>query len=728
MKITLFVLFLIQSLVLSFYSVFLFRGQQLHALTYEDVTIVNFIPESEEEFHFFLKVAENKGVNVSRHVFLERQHLIVSTIDTSLNGHIRLAEGRFPETGTDEFISSAQSNDERQVGMIKRISPEITVTINDIRNPQNFLLAGRYYLNTTDSRVLEEIFAILESKVYSITLEGIYTGVENALLGMMFQGMDNTQLGEFIIFSTLLLLCVLSTIIQYGMKKLKTCAILLAHGYSVRKIAWVMTKELFFSIVSALMLAYFFFLLVLWRMGYGSFSYVLSIWFWTMNTLFLFVYLLLLNGFIHYYLRKLQPNNLLKGKKPDFFLQFFNHVLKIVCITAFLFFSHFTLNNLSELGDRIRGLESWEMSENFHSPFLADGLGVLNDPAEMPVFHEKFVDFYEAMSADHNAFIMDATAIFFYDLMGADPGIPEEYLAAIHPAGPNITISPNFLDIYPIRAVNGIAIQEQLDRRDNVLNLLVPNSFKKFEEDILRLYLERFHFLRVEVDNFYRKAQGVSLNEESIEELEVKIIFVEDGQYYFSFSPAVRVESGNRVLDPIAMVYTGTIHPSSLIGYFGRAFYFHSEVLNVYEEILPLALAHGVEAFIYRRIVAVFHEYTELILSLEEQRTRLMIFFVLSLIANLGMTYHLLSGYIEKNKFKIFIKNTLGYSIWKRNEKFLQTFLLSSIGTILIIALFFGWQMFFIGIGLLFTDVLLSYIMEKRLMNKSFHTVIRGER
>ena len=76
------------------------------------------------------------------------------------------------------------------------------------------------------------------------------------------------------------------------------------------------------------------------------------------------------------------------------------------------------------------------------------------------------------------------------------------------------------------------------------------------------------------------------------------IIYVKDGQSYFTFRSDCASATDNRIVDPIVMIYTSNIHCNYAHSIVSQWLYFYSDEENpedVYQSIKPYVLQCGAE-------------------------------------------------------------------------------------------------------------------------------------
>ena len=252
---------------------------------------------------------------------------------------------------------------------------------------------------------------------------------------------------------------------------------------------------------------------------------------------------------------------------------------------GYLLFSHLTFTNQS-FGTH------WEETKHIYV-FEGAYVGQRDLAISLEIDTSKQL-FFNYIAENHQAFIMNSRNIFMLDI-GRYPYFdmtqaPPMYLS---PLGYRVDISLNFLELNPISTVNNIPIEEQIVWDSSVLNILVPEHLMPYENEIKQLYLLDFYFQKITVENFYNEELNLPFNNTSIEELNINIIYVNSGQYYFLFDPDLRSETGGLILDPIAVIYTSNVHPSNLGTWFmNRGVYFKNPTMmdNDTHESLSLAV------------------------------------------------------------------------------------------------------------------------------------------
>lgn len=206
---------------------------------------------------------------------------------------------------------------------------------------------------------------------------------------------------------------------------------------------------------------------------------------------------------------------------------------------------------------------------------------------------ERSAELFPLLEDHVNAFVMEAYNYQSID----DEGTPVytmnsmDYPQEIDPNGQSIRVSKNYFQYNPIETANGSDLVEQIIYDDLTLNILVPEKYRDMEEQIIEAYREDFYVEKIEVANEYNKMAGIDkvldIPEES---LNVNIIYVSDGQKYFTFRSDCAVSTDNWITDPIVQIYTSNIHCQYAFSFMTQWVYFYSDEENAedaYQDIEP---------------------------------------------------------------------------------------------------------------------------------------------
>ena len=183
-----------------------------------------------------------------------------------------------------------------------------------------------------------------------------------------------------------------------------------------------------------------------------------------------------------------------------------------------------------------------------------------------------------------------------------------QFAEEIDPNRHCIRVSRNYFAHNPIETADGSNLMEQFVYDDLTLNLLVPEKYQDMEEDIVAAHRERFYFEKVEAENSYNQEAGISDRMNiAKEDLKINIIYVKDGQDYFSFRSDCAPQTGCHVEDPIVQIYTGNIHCNYAHSFMSQWVYIPSEAESAeeaYQEISDMIRSCGAEESVQKLVAS----------------------------------------------------------------------------------------------------------------------------
>ena len=183
-----------------------------------------------------------------------------------------------------------------------------------------------------------------------------------------------------------------------------------------------------------------------------------------------------------------------------------------------------------------------------------------------------------------------------------------QFAEEIDPNGHCIRVSRNYFAHNPIEAADGSNLTEQFIYDNLTLNLLVPEKYRDIEEDIAAAHRDRFYFEKVEAENSYNQEAGISDRMNiAKEDLKINIIYVKDGQDYFSFRSDCAPQTGCHVEDPVVQIYTGNIHCNYAHSFMSQWVYIPSEAESAeeaYQEISDMIRSCGAEESVQKLVAS----------------------------------------------------------------------------------------------------------------------------
>jgi len=256
--------------------------------------------------------------------------------------------------------------------------------------------------------------------------------------------------------------------------------------------------------------------------------------------------------------------------------------------------------------------EHWQNTKNLYR--MAVTYAGENDSLERHLeLSIKSETLLKQLLSQKNAFVIDTynyqpidekgTRVYEYSDLN---GLPIE----IAPNGYCIRISETYLKYNPVRLPDNSSWDGKIIYDDKTLNILVPQKFEHEELRIIKAYKELFYFEKVEVANIYNEELGNPFDTTSIDDLVINIIYVSDGQTYFTYYADRCPEDDNLITDPVVVVYTNNIHSSYAHSFMSQCVFFESQekdAISAYKDIEPLIEACNASES-YKKVYSVFEE------------------------------------------------------------------------------------------------------------------------
>ena len=732
------ILFASQMFLFIFYGVFYFSGNAF----YENIARITHVEVNfngnVELFRLFLSITDRHEIEVSRGIMSDEETIISFVSDFDGQRDLELVSGRFPTPYTDEFIANFETGEVEQVGEFRiqgvRGDNGLFFPIDALENHE---MNGIFNLYTTtdevvDALIVELIEAGIHARVspFLSSLDEGWTNWEAIKFGLGFIEGDFGIAEMWGLLSAVFLL-LLVAITYYGVAKLKTVTVFLVHGVSRFRMLKLVNFELLILLCVAAVLSYLISVLYINQVGLIFFLPEISVYFLLISFILIMICLISVNLVIGWNLFRFNYTELLKGKRAYGAAQYLSYGVKFMMMTFSIILFLIVGDQLLALRTRLSHQDIWAVT-NYIYRLNHSGIRAAFGNEELEAsYYRRMGDFFEYFQNEHGGFIVDADvfislddpwSIAWEDLdWGGDPPPIE-----LHPHGKRVTVSLNYFDVNPIETVSGFPIEEEISWEDNVLNIIVPEHFRYNEETLRELYLIYFYDQLIREQRWENEILGLLDSEMSIEDLELNLIYVKSGQCYFSFSPWVREEVGGQVCDPVAVVYTRSIHDSALISLYSHL-YFQSEYEKPYEALIAGLGVYDIQS-VLSGASSVNLEFEYLLETLRSELTKLFLYIIGLIFANVTVIYGLVAIHFQTKGYELTVKRNFGYSFWNRNRGFIVSLLLYNLIVIGVLSLFLGIYALLIGSVFLALDLGMVILFERRLMNKSFAQIMKGER
>lgn len=256
--------------------------------------------------------------------------------------------------------------------------------------------------------------------------------------------------------------------------------------------------------------------------------------------------------------------------------------------------------------------EQWHAYQNFYRTAIQYD-GENDSTAKYLEIAERSKALLARLEKNDGAFVCDAynfqeidgDGTLLYTLNGMD------YPVEIDPNGRTIRVSRNYFQYNPIETADGGALLDEIIDDDLTLNVLVPEKYRSMEKQIVEAHRERFFFEKVQAENDYNEMAGIDKRLDIPEEsLKIHIIYVKDGQRYFTFRADCAAATDNWITDPVVRIYTANIHCNYAHSFLSQWTYFYSDKGNAeaaYQEIRADVEACGAERSL-QKVLTVYEE------------------------------------------------------------------------------------------------------------------------
>lgn len=641
-------------------------------LNSSDKILISNSAKSQEEIYEILKIYLNKynGNLYCTETSMESEKTIykkyVYITNTDLFKDIKLNNGRFldiSENESDKFLSTKNLGDNNQIGQIEDFTGDHNFEIRTIKNNlhPNFFNKN-LTIQLKDPSDFNQFVKDLES-------ENIYVQRLLSNSGTMNSTpIFNIAVG--ICFFVLLLLIVYDLLNSYkkiGVKKML--------GYS-NKDLWIM------NIVPIIIIDLIVMCITTFILIFINFKVFNSLFIEFLGSLCKIYGLMIIITFIclsipFFYVEKISISNMLKNKRPVKAITYFNIFIKILLSVCLVLLSANVYKNykIIETGYKL-SYENWENSKDYAIVTSLKTKGkTINDDYSV-----------EQMQKEKELFLyFNKKGAIYANFQNYSPDVYELNLKSSNAnEGPiNIEINPNYLEKHNIYDEYGQTIK--VNESETALILLVPKEYKSIESGI-RDYYKSYRAYKDESHNDKDNLNDSKISQEQVDP-NIKIIWTNKGQNFFSYRLDINPNNGNYVKDPVAVVITESngklVDYYKLFGYSGNPFKFKVEDINNPSASILDKVKEYYDMSIYSfPIVTVYDNVKEEILKVKRELQFFTVIMTILILIILTITLQNIYNYFEQNKVRLAIQRFHGY---KAVHKYLSWFLVEFISFIIIL-------------------------------------------
>lgn len=609
--------------------------------------------KNEEAYREIKQITAKFGVNISRLIWHDSQHLAIYTTDGTLKNNIFLQQGSFPAENSDTFISNRQTEDPHQVGKFNILSQNFRLEIAPFSRLQELGgYIGIFYLDATNIDVVKQIKEEFTAKLGKCEIFQAYA--QNNILEEIISMIHNYRIN-----AAFLLLCFFLYslfYIYYLLRQAKKIGILQINGYTDFNII----KSLQSGVISAFAVSICINLICLFAyLYYCNITHYIFRLTLIISALYLFLYIYsLLLAFFYIKVQTYMYNQaeIIKGKRPFDLLFSLQLAAKILVLIYLVFCITLNQSNLQLQKKELKNNEQWQEAQNV---YLLRTSFITNKIKERRPLEIRAANLYRILEKERNLFLLNTQK--YKNTNNLEVLNEKDLRAAL--TEKIITVNRNYLKRHPVFLQGDKKISENDLLVDNLtLNVLVPKKLQKFDNLLKDILSERFYFQKVKVADIYHKEFKEELEKIKQADLRINIIYIADDNKYFTYDENVEKAKGNIIYDPIVAVDTGNIDASYYYAYLMSSCYYYSQnSINPISEIMPYIQKLDLAAS-YNSVASVYNQRGAVIANIIKNIKYLYIITGL-LIGLLFLTVILFTVcYFTKNRYSICVKRLHGYN------------------------------------------------------------------
>ena len=668
--------------------------------------------DSEKFLSLLFRVSDDYNANVFKSIYSEKKSVeyvyFTHDIDSYFTNFL-LLDGVFPDDKSDEFNISTLK-DKSVTGEIFSYKEDNDFSIKPLKLfPKDKSVAGDYIVSLKDKN---NIYPFIDKLQRDLGMKINYYSYEyNSVI-------DSSSWLKIV---PIILLYVLSLfmIIYYYFLEYKNSAIRLLNGYGSldiwKKYFLQIFKMYFLALIISTIVVMIFITIKNSLFNLHWFKIIIDYLFYQfiIGMIVCFIMSLL---FVR--VEKISISASIKNKKPLKQIQIVNSLVKVIfsVIILYLLFVSYSAFLDSYRYYHKNGNE-WEQMKSYGVMPTKAPLPSGNDPeAILEMFDKKYKLF--KYTNDRGAILVRFSDAYRAKQMGIEVEGVSVYEEK------TILINNNYLKLNPIYGLDDKLIDIKED--DDRLTVLVPEKYKKEEQELRRYFEEEYYLQKYKVKNTFLKDAGKELPLK--EDMAINIIWVKNNQSYFTFSNDIAADTNNRFYDGIAMILTNangneaawydTVVGNN--GYFIKLLDKEVPYNTIKDQIENL----GLQEF----YPVLYNAYDSIEGRIQMHVERAYQFLVVLVVALLGYLFISISttlNYIEQYKLKHTIKIIHGYSYFKRHKLYLMFTNFVWFFSILILCILEKFDYIYPVVCILFLENLFIYLLIKKSEQKKMVQIIK---
>ncbi|MEI4624067.1 DUF1430 domain-containing protein [Bacillus pfraonensis] len=668
--------------------------------------------DSEKFLSLLFRVSDDYNANVFKSIYSEKKSVeyvyFTHDIDSYFTKFL-LLDGVFPDNKSDKFNISTLK-DESVTGEIFSYKEGIDFSVKPLKSfPKDRSVAGDYIVSLKDKNKINPFINKLQREL----------GMRINYSSYEYNSVIDSSSWLKIVPIILLYILSLFMIIYYYFLEYKNSAIRLLNGYAPvdiwRKYFLQISKLYFWALIISTIVVITFITIKNLLFNLYWFKIIIDYLFYQsiIGIIVCFIMSLL---FVK--VGKISISASIKNKKPLKQIQIVNSLVKVifsVIILYLLFVSYSAF--LDSYRYYYKNATEWKQMNSYGVMPTKALLPSGNDPkAILEMFDKKYKLF--KYTNDRGAILVRFSDVYRAKQIGLEVEGVSVYEEK------TLLINNNYLKLNPIYGLDNKLIDIKED--DDRLTVLVPEKYKKEEQELRRYFEEEYYFQKYKVKNTFLKDAGKELPLK--EDIVINIIWIKNNQSYFTFSNDIAADTNNRFYDGIAMVLTNangneaawydTVVGSN--GYFIKLLDKEVPYNNIKDQIKNL----GLQEFYPVLYNAYDRVESKIQMHMERAYQFLVILFVV-LLGYLFISMFTTLNYLEQYKLKHTIKIIHGYSYFKRHKLYLIFTNFIWFVSILILCILEKFDFIYLMFCILFLENLFIYLLIKKSEHKKMVQIIK---
>ncbi|MDR1018699.1 MAG: DUF1430 domain-containing protein [Lachnospiraceae bacterium] len=652
-----------------------------------------------------------------------KNEVINKIVKFSKDNNLEIAQYSFLNSDKID-IYTTKKKEYKNIVFVPTIIFNREIKVHSFKEILNVGFKGELLISSKDKSTLKQFVELLKD---DCTLSYEDTNSNNYNFSFVSFFSDNKN-NSFFILSFFVFAFVLTLYFYYSISK-KRYLIYKLWGYSNIRIYYMLNKPIYISLLLTIIVGNVLMSLVIYRNIFSPITLKIFTIMIKLNVIS-FLLICLLSIPLFFLFSSITNSRRIKGLKK---VMIISYIARILALLLVIFLANQFFVQKEILREKSDSLKAWKNTQNLYNLFA--GFSPKENLVKEDVLNKKFFEEYKELKNLNKEFMIN-TINYERPYFAKNSG-PIDYNYKLNvkkeedlysPYGKNITVDRNYLQKHTIKLLNGKNALSRINYDDNVLNILVPLKYKKFENVIKKSFRDEFYFQKVDVANIYREAKGQKKIKSNINDLKINIIYINNNLNIFTYNTNSG-DGSNIIKDAIITVYTENVDNSFLLSCFGNYLFIQSNnAYSAMKEISVIAQKYNIVEL--NSIVSVYDKKGEEI-RIIEQNIKNLVFntIILSLILVMFMVVIIYTYY--KTYFSdIIIKSFHGYSFWQIYKTLIYRNVVLNV-LILFIADILYQKITFYMVGIIcimsILDCLISWVVNRYLTKKGEMHVLKRE-